>query len=419
MHCERCVANIGRRTLAPSVLVATLLAVSCGSGINIVTPPTSGLIVSDTHQDRVLIYDAPFSNGQSASTVLGQASFTTETSGTTANTMFYPGAITSDNAGNVYVADEANCRVIRFEAPFSNGMSAGLVFGQPNLNSGTCPTSASPTSLGKSIPLGNGVFGIPAISVAFDSGGDLWVADSEFNRVLEYKPPFTDGMTAVLAIGQTDLNSGSANQGGPGPTNTSLWVPFGLAFDASGNLWAVDHGNCRVLEFRPPFATGMAASVVLGQADFVHFAPNQGGAIAANTLNEPLGAVFDGSGNLWVADELNHRVLEFEPPFAPNMSASLVVGQADFSHGLPNQGMQVGTRTSATLFNPHEVTFDGSGKLFVSDSQNDRTLAFEPPFVNGMNASLVLGQNDFTSAVAATTASGLDFPFGVIAMPAR
>ena len=116
-----------------------------------------------------------------------------------------------------------------------------------------------------------------------------------------------------------------------------------------------------MLEFKPPFATGMAASVVLGQADFTHGAANQGGAVAANTMNGPGGEAFDGSGNLWVADYTNSRVLEFVPPFTTNMSASLVLGQLDFTHGQPNQGGA--NPTSATLSFPYQVSFDSSGRL--------------------------------------------------------
>ena len=408
--------EIVRRILGLSTLICALFFIGCGSSGSDV-PITSTLIVSDTHQNRVLIYDAPFSTGQNASVVLGQVAFTTESSGTTASTMFFPGAITVDNAGHLYVADVGNCRVIRFDAPSAIGMSADLVFGQPNLNSGSCPTIVSATSLGKSISLGNNVFGISLINIVSDSGGGLWVADSENHRVLEYKPPFTNGMAAVLAIGQEDLNSGNANEGGLAPTDATLLAPFGLAFDPAGNLWIVDHGNCRVLEFKPPFTTGMAASLVLGQADFAHGAPDAGGSVGTNTLNEPLGANFDRSGNIWVADALNNRVLEFQAPFTTDMNASLVLGQVDFTHGMANQGGTV--RTSATLNNPHEVTFDSSGRLFVSDSGNDRILMFAPPFSNGMHAGLVIGQADFASAVTATTAAGMNFPFGMIAASAH
>lgn len=409
-----CVAEAVRHVLGLSALICTLFVIGCGnSGGNI--PVTSSLMVSDAHQNRVLIFDAPFSTGQSASVVLGQANFTTNTSGPPSSSMSTPGSMAVDHAGNLYVADDANCRVVRFGAPFSNGMSANLVFGQPNLNSVSCPAGPSATSLGKIIPLGNGVFGISVLSVVFDSSGDLWVSDSDNNRILEYKLPFTNGMAAALAIGQVDLISGGSNLGGA--TDATLLAPDGIAFDSAGNLWAVDRGNCRVLEFKPPFATGMAASQVLGQMDFSHGLLNQGGTVGANTLGFALGATFDGSGNLWVVDEFNNRLLAFQPPFTTNMNASVVLGQVDFVHGLPNQGGL--SRTSATLNNPHEIAFDSSGRLFVTDSGNDRVLMFAPPFSNGMNATLVIGQSDFASAVTATTASGMNVPFGTIAASAH
>ena len=53
---------------------------------------------------------------------------------------------------------------------------------------------------------------------------------------------------------------------GPATTSTGLDTPNGLAFDSSGNLWVADSSNNRVLEYKAPFTTGEAASLVLGPA---------------------------------------------------------------------------------------------------------------------------------------------------------
>jgi hypothetical protein len=232
--------------------------------------------------------------------------------------------------------------------------------------------------------------------------------------VLEYKPPFSNGMAATLVIGQADFTHGLANQGGLAPTNATLNDPGFPVVDSSGNLWVPDFNNNRLLQFKPPFSNGMAATLVIGQADFTHGSSNQGGAVAANTLNGADGTAFDRSGNLWVADARNDRVLEFKPPFTTNMAASLVLGQADFTHNSANQG---GAPTSATLAFPQQVAFDSSGNLGVADSGNNRTLGYKPSFSNGMAATLVLGQADFTSNAPATTATGQAFPTGLIAAP--
>jgi hypothetical protein len=372
---------------------------------------TSALIVTDDGNNRVLIYDAPFGTGQSANVVLGQSNFTTATIGTTASTMNQPSSTAEDNAGNLYVADNVNCRVTQFRPPFSDGMSASVVFGQPNLSTGNCPVGISGSTLGNS----NSIGGDEVLAMTFDSSGALWVADSGSSRVLKYQPPFSNGMAATLAIGQADLTSGSPNQGGASATSTCLSDPGLFVFDSSGNIWIPDLINNRVLEFKPPFATGMVASLVLGQADFTHNSANQGGAVRANTLSDALGAAFDSSGNLWVTDSLNNRVLEFQPPFTTNMTASLVLGQADFTHNSANQGGAA--PTSATLSFPGQIMFDSSGRLFVSDLSNNRTLVFTPPFSIGMNASLVIGQGNFASATPAMTAVGQNNPIGVTAEP--
>jgi hypothetical protein len=98
----------------------------------------------------------------------------------------------------------------------------------------------------------------------------------------------------------------------------------------------------------------------------------------------------DVDGNLWVADGLNNRVLEFKPPFSSGMAASLVLGQPDFKQNFAGS-------TNAAMKMPTAIAFDGNGTLFVTDQNNNRTLMFAPPFSNGMAATSVIGQTDFTS----------------------
>lgn len=402
---QNCIVTNGNGTVASATI--SNVVVTC---LN----TTTAVIVTDSNNNRVLVYDAPVSTGQSANVVLGQLNFTTATTGTTASTMNQPVSTAEDSAGNLYVADGLNCRVIQFQPPFTNGMNASVVLGQPNLSTGNCPVGISASTLGNNTTAN----GDQVDSVAIDSSGDLWVADSASSRVLEYQPPFSNGMAATLAIGQADLTSGNPNQvlgGGAPPTSSSLFDPGLFTFDSSGNLWIPDLNNNRLLEFKPPFTTGMAASLVLGQADFTQNSGNQGGAVAANTLSFPVGAAFDSSGNLWVADALNNRVLEFEPPFSTNMAASLVLGQANLTDNLPNQNLLA--PTSATLSLPFQVMFDSNGQLYVPDFGNNRTLVFAPPFSTGMNATLVIGQGNFVTATQATTAAGQTGPRGVTAGP--
>jgi sugar lactone lactonase YvrE len=258
-------------------LAALFCLAACGNGgtSGSVVRKTRFLLVSDNANNRVLIYNVPLNSGQSANLVLGQASFTASTASLSASGMNLPVATTQDSADNIYVSDLNNNRVLQFKAPLSNGMSATLTFGQPNLVSG----DANTTQNGLRRPGG----------LAFDSSGNLWVVDFGNNRLLQFKPPFSNGMNASLVIGQGNFISGA-----PATTNSALRGPHLIAFDASGNLWVTDSGNDRVLEFKPPFANGMAASVVIGQTDFISSAS----ATTASGLAFPTGIAFEGSGNL-------------------------------------------------------------------------------------------------------------------------
>jgi sugar lactone lactonase YvrE len=361
--------------------------------------------VADSYNDRVLIYDSPFSTDQSASVVLGQANFTSGTfSAIAANTFDYPISAAVDSSGNLYVADTENCRVLQFKPPFTNGMNASVVFGEPDFTTGTCGASAS--------ALGN------ITAIASDVSGDLWVADNQNSRIVEFVPPFTNGMSASLVIGQTSLTStAGCNQGTPNaPTASTLCDQWGMTFDARGNLWVADYNNIRVLEFKPPFSNDMAASLELGQPSgataFITNTPNNGG-LSATSLGNPTQPAFDSSGNLWVVDYGNSRVLEYTPPFSNGMAATLELGQPSGATAFTTNAVST---SQSGFFYPFGISFDTGGNIQVVDLENNRVMIFEPPFSNGMNATIVLGQANFTTGTAnqggSVGANTLNQPFG-------
>ena len=136
----------------------------------------------------------------------------------------------------------------------------------------------------------------PRMISAFDLSGNLWVADEANNRVLEF--PSANLITngvANVVLGQGNFITGTANLGGIG--GNTLSFPMGLSFDTSGNLWVTDEANNRVLKFPTGnLITNGVANVVLGQPSFITSTANIGG-IGANTLNVPHGGLsFDLSG---------------------------------------------------------------------------------------------------------------------------
>jgi sugar lactone lactonase YvrE len=260
-----------------------------------------------------------------------------------------------------------------------------IVIGQPDLTTLTAGQPSSPTTIGN------------PTAVTFDSKGDLWVVDNSNDRVLEYTPPFSTGEAASLVIGQSSL-TGTEDTSPAG----GLFGPTGLAFDSGGNLWVVDSGDNRVLEFTAPFSDGELASHVLGQSTFGGYI----GAATAKGMNSPAYVAFDPSGNLWVTDQGNNRVLEFTAPFSNGQAASLVIGQSNFTGSSPSS-------TANGLFEPLGIGFDSKGDLWVVDSANHRVLEYDTPFSTGEAASMIIDQLSSTTGTSTSSSSGLNSYYAI------
>ncbi|MDE1840597.1 MAG: NHL repeat-containing protein [Thaumarchaeota archaeon] len=307
---------------------------------------------------------------QNSSFVVGQPSFTTMiNTPINSSSLNGPIGLAFDSAGNFWVADSGNNRILNYSSSSFgfNHPNATTVLGQSSFTAGGFGTTATTLRA--------------ASALAFDSSGNLWVADEDNSRILEYTHPFTTGQAASLVLGQSSFTTGST-----GTSTTTLNTPDALAFDSHGNLWVSDQGNHRILEYSPPFTTGQAASLVLGHSTFTQSSSG----INATALNNPFSLVFDSSGNLWVTDQNNNRILRYSTPFTNNMAASLVLGQSSFTTNT------VGTSNN-TLNNPSNIVFDSSGNLWVADGSNNRVLEYKSSFSNGMAASLVFGHANFTS----------------------
>jgi sugar lactone lactonase YvrE len=113
----------------------------------VATDSAGRLWVSDDLHNRVLRFDNAASkpNGANADGVLGQSDFTTTTSATTQSGMFSPGSIVVDNAGSLWLADTLNARVLGFANAASkpNGANADGVLGQSDFTTRTSATTQS------------------------------------------------------------------------------------------------------------------------------------------------------------------------------------------------------------------------------------------------------------------------------------
>jgi sugar lactone lactonase YvrE len=332
----------------------------------------------------------PFSDGMNASVALGQANFTYGAGGLADDRLGGPDAGIAFNAtGSLWVVDGGNNRVLAFNPPFTTGKPAELVLGQPGFT--TRGSNTNQTSLWE--PQG----------IAIDAHGDVWVADSTNNRVLEYVPPFTSGMPASLVLGQLLYTTRAA-----GTSATAFTHPTGLAFNSQGDLFVADSLNNRVLEFVPSssgFTPDMPATYVLGQTSFA----SSSTAVTDTNLSDPTAVAVGPGGNLWVADTGNKRALEFLAPISTGKAASIVLGQTGFTTS--TQGLPLG------LYSPQGVAVDPQGDVWVSDRELNRTTEYLPPYSDNEAPAAVIGQLSISKVVCATTQSGECAPSSVAVDP--
>jgi uncharacterized protein (TIGR03437 family) len=440
--------------------------------------PSGRLFVVDdagdgtTSYGRVLVFATPASlpsGGGSADRVMGvvpSGELTTlGYTGTQANTFDLqtwinsPGGVFFLADGSVGIVDSGFNRIMIFPPysqwpPESTNYSplANSVIGQgSNTNFLTYwPNNAQTTAIANGTPpaSANGFRG-PAAAVFLPSssdpnGNELFVADTFNNRVIVM--PQSGGIfqpgTRVLGQDRTNTNSANLIEGREyqfvvsGSSGSS--VDAGIALDTTGStphLYVSDPYNNRVLGYYDArlVKAGNKADLVIGQPDFQTALCNYNTAASngiggdpttptQSSLCEPVGLAVDKSGNLYVADSNNGRVLRFPAPFAnypavPTLeSADLVLGQAGFT-------AQVRQASAFTMYAPYGLAFSGSNGLLVSDAVLNRVLyyqftskgTFTAGVDNGRAASKVFGQSDFVSKASGSGFANFNTPLHVAA----
>jgi hypothetical protein len=308
------------------------------------------------------VYDSvPTTDGAAASLVLGQADFSTVTSGSDERTLGGPQTVVAES-GKLIVADTGHNRVLIWNAiPSQSGAPADVVIGWDSFDLTASGCDRNRLSLPHSV---------------FAVNGKLFVADSGNNRVLIWNAiPTDNGASADLVLGQTDLTHCDFNAGAPGPSAVTL-SPADVWSDGT-RLVVADPGNDRVLIWNTlPTASGAPADVVVGQTSLT----GQGSGATQTTLTAPTFVSSNGN-QLFVNDQVNSRVLIWNIfPTTNGAAADVVLGQGDFTHHAMNDNDQDAIAdadpTARTLAIPLGVALFGN-QLVVTDGNNSRFLIFD------------------------------------------
>ncbi|APV50554.1 hypothetical protein BWI17_13165 [Betaproteobacteria bacterium GR16-43] len=134
--------------------------------------------------------------------------------------------------------------------------------------------------------------------------------------------------------------------------------PIGIVADGSGNLYVADTLNQRVVKVSPSGVITLVAGN--GTPAF----GGDGGPATAASLNQPEGVAVDGAGNVYIADSSNRRVRRVD---AADGTISTVAGT-----GVPGNEGDGGPATSANMSRPVALAFDAAGDLYIADQSRGR-----------------------------------------------
>lgn len=155
---------------------------------------------------------------------------------------------------------------------------------------------------------------------------------------------------------------GYSGDGGPASA-AKLNLPQSLALDDAGNLYIADQGNHRVRKVAPEGKITTVAGTGIGGYS------GDGGPAFAAQLNDPTGVTVGKDGNLYIADCSNHRVRRV----TPDGTISTVAGNG--TRGYSGDGVPA---TTTTLNKPYFVAMDGAGNLYIADWDNHRVRKVAP-----------------------------------------
>jgi NHL repeat-containing protein len=261
-----------------------------------------------------------------------------------------PAAFAFDSSGNLFFADYGSSRIRRVDK----------VTGVITTVAGTgvkCAHGFNPCGDGG--PATSAQLNLPE-AIAIDGSGNIFIADASDNKIRRVDA-ISGVITTVVGDGNACTNPTNTCGDGAAATSAQLNFPEGIAVDAAGNLYVSD-----TLDQRVRIVSGGIINPFAGNGGFCHFSNTTCGdghpAVLAN-LHKPQQVAVDGSGNVYIADTVDHKIRFVDTTGTINLFAG---------NGVRGFGGDGGTATNANLDLPVGVSIDGSGNVLIADTGNQR-----------------------------------------------
>jgi len=211
------------------------------------------------------------------------------------------------------------------------------------------------------------------LGVVAGKEGNLFVADGENQRIRKITA------AEVVSTIAGDGTQGFANGAG---LSARFDFPFSLVVDGAGNILVAEADNNQIRKITPDGVVSTFAGDTVG-----------GFRDAAGTdarFLGPVGIAIDGDGNLYVSDDLNHRIRKITPAGVVSTLAGSGIG-----------GYKDGSRTEAQFNSPTGIAVDRSGNVYVADRDNNMIRKITPDgMVSTLAGNKAGGFKDGTGAAA-------------------
>ncbi|WP_394758663.1 NHL repeat-containing protein [Flavobacterium sp.] len=286
-----------------------------------------------------------------------------------------PTGIAIDNSGNIYVADYGNHKIRKISstgivmtlagstAGFADGTGTGAKFNGPSgialdasgnvyvadsenqkirkITPAGIVTTLAGSTYGYTDATGTAAqFKFP-VSIVLDPSGNAFIGEIDSYKIRKITPA---GAVTTFAGSTSGFQDGTA-------TTAQFGFIFGISIDASGNLYAADSGNHKIRKISP---TGVVSTLAGSTSGFAN------GTGASAQFNSPRGIFVDSSGAIYVADTDNHKIRKISATGEVTTLAGSTIGFTD------------GLGSIAQFSSPSALIKDSNGNIYIADRDNNR-----------------------------------------------